>query len=163
MIDQASRIWRIRTDRFYLHGFSGGGQFAHRFLYLYPERLAGVSIGAPGRITQPDTNTSWPGGLGNVESIFGIRGAPNYAAIAQVPIQLVVGEDDRNTSLLQLAKKRNKAEAEAENRVERIQWLKSTWEEYAIGSELATVQGVGHDGIKCLAPVEEWFVRLIRG
>ncbi|KAK7433550.1 hypothetical protein VKT23_020724 [Stygiomarasmius scandens] len=163
MIDQASRVWRLQTDRFYLHGFSGGGQFAHRFLYLYPDRLAGVSIGAPGRITQPDTDHSWPAGLGGVEQVFGICGVPNHRAVAQVPIQLVVGEEDENTALLKLAKKKNQAESEAENRVERIQWLKAAWEKCGIQSELAVVPGVGHDGIKCLSPVEEWFVSLIKG
>ena len=45
--------------RFLLHGFSGGGQFVHRFGYLHADRLAGLSIGAPGRITYLDPDRPW--------------------------------------------------------------------------------------------------------
>jgi poly(3-hydroxybutyrate) depolymerase len=51
MIDEVAIKYRVNKDRFLLHGFSGGGQFVHRFFYLHPKRLMGVSIGAPGRIT----------------------------------------------------------------------------------------------------------------
>ena len=54
IVDEVAEGFNTRRDRFYLHGFSGGGQFAHRFFYAHPDRLAGVSIGAPGRITQLD-------------------------------------------------------------------------------------------------------------
>jgi poly(3-hydroxybutyrate) depolymerase len=51
MVAEVGARWPVTTDRFYLHGFSGGGQFAHRFLYLHPNRLAGISVAAPGSIT----------------------------------------------------------------------------------------------------------------
>jgi pimeloyl-ACP methyl ester carboxylesterase len=60
MFEKVAARWHIRTDRFALHGFSGGGQFAHRFLLLHPDRLHGVSIGAPGRVTLPTSER--PGG-----------------------------------------------------------------------------------------------------
>src|SRR5690606_39266483 len=54
MVAEVAARYRLAGERFYLHGFSGGGHFAHRFLYLHPERLAGVSIGAPGIVTLID-------------------------------------------------------------------------------------------------------------
>lgn len=51
-------------------GFSGGGQFAHRFLYLQLERLHAVSTGAPGRITMLDENWKWPAGIKDVFEVF---------------------------------------------------------------------------------------------
>jgi len=49
IVDEVGERFNLDTDRFCLHGFSGGGQFTHRFLYLHPDRLAAASIGAPGR------------------------------------------------------------------------------------------------------------------
>lgn len=65
MIDTVSQEWgSIQTDKFSLVGFSGGGQFVHRFFYLYPERLHAVAIGAPGRAT-PLVREQWPAGILN--------------------------------------------------------------------------------------------------
>jgi pimeloyl-ACP methyl ester carboxylesterase len=157
MIDQAAQTWRLRTDKFFLRGFSGGGQFAHRFFYLHPERIAGVSIGAPGRLTPPDTTKPWPAGLSNICNIFGVFNAPNFHHMARVPVQFIVGEKDVDTSLLETVKEPNAAEKEAgKTRVERIRWLKAALESKGVTSELKVVRGVGHDGLKCLGGVEEW-------
>jgi poly(3-hydroxybutyrate) depolymerase len=46
VLDEIAPRWpEIRTDKIFMVGFSGGGQFPHRFLYLYPERLAAVGVG----------------------------------------------------------------------------------------------------------------------
>lgn len=55
IVKEVSKRWQhIKTDKFFLMGFSGGGQFAHRFLYVHPERLLGISVGAPGNVTMLD-------------------------------------------------------------------------------------------------------------
>lgn len=160
MIEQAAQIWRIQTDRFYLHGFSGGGQFAHRFMYIHSSRLAAVSIGAPGRLTAPDMQTLWPEGVSNVSQVFGLPDRPNLREMAQVPVQFIVGEKDVGTAMIKSMQNPTKFEIEAgQTRVERIQWLKAAWEEAGISSELSIVPGVGHDGINCLYAVEEWLAR----
>lgn len=157
MIEQAARIWCLKINKFFMHGFSGGGQFAHRFFYLHPERLAGVSIGAPGRFTPPDSETSWPAGLHDVPVLFGISNCPDFRAMAAVPVQFIVGEKDTDVSQLQVVKRPNAAESEAGgNRVQRIRWLHDAWEKVGVPSELTEVPGIGHDGIKCLPFVEKW-------
>lgn len=71
MIDCVASEWgSVDTRTFAIVGFSGGGQFVHRFFYLYPERVHAVSIGAPGRAT-PLVDKAWP---------EGITGAPTSVA-----------------------------------------------------------------------------------
>ncbi|RAK94840.1 uncharacterized protein BO80DRAFT_292835, partial [Aspergillus ibericus CBS 121593] len=72
ILDEIATVWPgLDTEKIYLMGFSGGGQFAHRFLYIHPERLMAVSVGAPGRVTMLDEAGKWPGGVGDVEGVFG--------------------------------------------------------------------------------------------
>jgi poly(3-hydroxybutyrate) depolymerase len=42
MVAEVAERYRLRSSRFLLHGFSGGGHFAHRFLFIHPERLLGL-------------------------------------------------------------------------------------------------------------------------
>ncbi|CAM1506001.1 Fc.00g116380.m01.CDS01 [Cosmosporella sp. VM-42] len=93
MLDEIAYQWPgIDTEKVFMMGFSGGGQFAHRFLYLYPERLSAVSIGAPGRVTLLDESQNWPVGVSNVDSLFGRTIKKDL--IRKVNVQLVVGRDD---------------------------------------------------------------------
>lgn len=159
MLAQASNTWRLRTDKFLLHGFSGGGQFAHRFFYLHPSRLLGASIGAPGRITPPDTEKDWPAGVRDAATLFGVEDAPNFGEMAKVPVQFVVGDRDVDTALLDLVTSPNAGEVGT--RVERIRWLRDRLAACGVQSELSIVKGVGHAGVKCLPVVEEWIKQLL--
>lgn len=47
LIAQVSKEWKIHPKVF-LHGFSGGAQFAHRFAFRNPELVAGVSAHSAG-------------------------------------------------------------------------------------------------------------------
>lgn len=157
MLDQASKIWQLKTDKFFMHGFSGGGQFAHRFFYLHPDRIAALSVGAPGRITPPDPSNVWPAGLSDVRAKFGLPYAADFAMMARVPVQMVVGEDDLDKSMLKAIKDPNAAEKEAGmTRVARIKWLGEAWKAKGVRVELTMVPGVAHNGIHVLGHVEAW-------
>lgn len=54
IIHETDRRLAMHTDRLYLFGFSGGGQFVHRYLMAYPERVVRAAIGAAGWYTFPD-------------------------------------------------------------------------------------------------------------
>jgi peptide/nickel transport system substrate-binding protein len=69
---------------FAMFGFSGGAQFAHRFLYLYPERLRAVSLAAPGLVTRFDDRHPWWVGTGGVADALG-SGPIDRGAIARGP------------------------------------------------------------------------------
>jgi len=93
MLDEIRLRWGFDTGRFHLAGHSGGGQFALRMLLLHAQRLSGVVISAPGRITLADPGSAWPRGTGDVAERFGI--IIDSAAIARTPALLTIGPEDR--------------------------------------------------------------------
>lgn len=172
MLNEVAHRWPgIDTTKIFLMGYSGGAQFAHRFLYLYPERLAAVSIGAPGTVTTLDHSASWPKGIADVKELFGIRVDKNL--IKQVKIQLVVGDADvevhggaefwtwlqkfkaaAGTDLLSSAQpKMGSAEVPnkeiVQNRLGTLKKLQALWREDGIDAQLDIVEGAKHESLKC--------------
>lgn len=149
ILEEVAARWPgIRTDKVFMMGFSGGGQFTQRFLYLYPERLLAVSVGAPGRTTMLNSETSWPEGEANVEPLFGrpIR----KQLIQQVPIHLAVGSADDQVHgseefwdwLEQFKRRKDKDEQNEElqrmrqGRLQSLRDLKEAWESAGISCQL---------------------------
>lgn len=67
ILDEVKIRWPgIGTEKRFLGGFSGGGHFAHLFMYLSPEKLHAVSIGSPGSVTMLDESLNWPAGIKDV-------------------------------------------------------------------------------------------------
>ena len=158
MIEEAARRVPLHTEKFLLHGFSGGGQFTHRFLYLHPERLHAASVGAPGRMTLLDGTTRWWLGTADLEDRFGIKADP--ARIAQVSLQLVVGELDTEGWEINNPGDSNwlpGLEEQGATRIERLRTLQRNWAEHGITARLDLVPGVGHEGDRVLGPVMEFF------
>lgn len=96
MLDEIRLRWGVDTERFHLAGHSGGGQFTLRMLLLHPQRLRGVVISAPGRLTLVDPGSRWPRGTADVTERFGV--SIDTAAIARTPILLSIGSDDLGTA-----------------------------------------------------------------
>ncbi|MCG7393388.1 alpha/beta hydrolase [Microvirga sp. ACRRW] len=96
MVSEASERFGCDGRRFHLAGYSGGGQFANRFFYGHPDRLLSVSIGAPGNVTLLDPSKGWFVGIGGMEAFLGK--APDLAAMRQVAVHMVVGEQDLDPS-----------------------------------------------------------------
>ena len=161
MIDQAAGIWPLTADRFALFGYSGGGQFAHRFLYLHPHRLTALSVGAPGNVTLPDPDRAWPAGVGGLEVRFGI-GFDNDAVPA-VPVHLVVGEAD--TEIWEIAKEPSDpvyipgVNDESTNRIERLKRLRCELDRRGASTMFELVEGVAHDGPAVVPAVTLWLER----
>ncbi|CAK7207190.1 hypothetical protein SEUCBS139899_009998 [Sporothrix eucalyptigena] len=175
ILDEVAAYWPgISTSRFYLGGFSGGGQFAQRFLYVHPERLAAVGVGAPGRPTFLDETQTWPVGIQDVEEIFGKT--VDKTAISKVAIQLAIGSEDSVVHggpefwvwLREMKAKKMKEAKEKEplkdagekgkkkevaalpttfgSRLESIQELHRQWQADGIQSTLTIVDGFSHEG-----------------
>src|SRR5262249_10288121 len=54
ILEEVAWLTGASTARFYLFGFSGGAQFAHRYLMAHPHRVAGAVIASAGWYTYPD-------------------------------------------------------------------------------------------------------------
>ncbi len=90
------------VERVNLFGYSGGGQFAHRFALLYPGRVAGLALGAPGWYTLPDERRAFPLGIAE----FPEEITPDLAAWLVLPMIVLVGSEDnqRDPALRQSAR-----------------------------------------------------------
>ncbi|OJT96186.1 MAG: hydrolase [Rhizobium sp. 63-7] len=164
MVAEVAERYRLRSERFLLHGFSGGGHFAHRFLFIHPERLLGVSIGAPGIVTLLDPDHDFWVGVRNFETVFGKR--LDIDAMRHVPVHMVIGGEDKETWEIRLTPQDSWWMAGAEglaeaNRLERLAALRQNLESHGIGVRQDIVPGVGHDGRAMVAAVQDWFATVL--
>ncbi len=164
MVEEAARVYPIDPARFLLHGFSGGGQFAHRFFYLHPERCRAVSVGAPGNVTVLDERRSWWVGTGGMGRLVG-RESIDLAAMRRVPVVLVVGALDTDPAEVVTARE-SPHWMEGINdcggtRIERVEALERSLAAHGIAVRKAVVPGVGHDGFAIVGAVKEFFGSLI--
>lgn len=163
IVDEVAARYPVAAERFYLHGFSGGGQFTHRFLYLHPDRLAAASIGAPGRITELDDTLPWWLGTKDIEEHFG---RPlDLDAIRRVPVHMVVGAEDTDTFEINNPGESNwldGCEKTGRTRIERLRTLQRGYESQGIDVTFDLVAGVAHSGTAVLPAVERFFGAQLR-
>lgn len=132
--DMKARYPRVDTEKFFMFGHSGGGQFTNRFLFAHPERLLAVSIGAPGRPTFLNFNEDYFWGVRDFKDYFGYD--VNVEAVKKIPVQITVGEND------------NKYIGDSpygDNRVARMKSLKKNLEDNGVKVELKILPGLAHE------------------
>ena len=159
MVDEVAATYRLRGDRFLLHGFSGGGHFAHRFYYLHPRRLLGVSIGAPGVVTLLDQDQDWWVGVRDLDREFGI--ALDLPAMREVAVHMVIGGDDTETWEITIEPHHDRwmpgAGDAGRTRLDRLASLRASFERHGIAVRHDVVPGFGHNGCELLGPVKAFF------
>ena len=163
MVDEIGEKYGRSFDRFALFGYSGGGHFAHRFLMLHPDRLWAVSIGAPGSVTLLDPTRDWWVGTRDVEARFGIRIDP--AAMARVPVQMVVGSADLETwEITHREGGKNwmpGANDAGKTRPERLASLQRSFEAAGVKVRFDLVAGMAHDGLRAVETVKDFFADIL--
>lgn len=163
MIDEVAPAYRLRTDRFLLYGFSGGGHFAHRFAYLHPERLLAVAVGAPGSVTLLRNDRDYWVGIRDVEQVFGRP--VDFDALRAVPVLLVIGGDDTETWEITIPPDSPRwmpgADDAGVNRLDRIAALRRSLARHGVAVRLDIVPGAGHESHKMIDPVATFFTGIL--
>lgn len=164
MIDELAEKYRVDTGRFLLYGFSGGGHFTHRMFYLHPERLLGISIGAPGVVTLLDTERDWWVGVRDLEARFGRK--LNLPAMREVAVHMVIGAEDTETWEITITPQDSwwmeDANIAGANRQDRMASLKASFARHGIASRQDIVPGANHEPQKVIGPVKAFFAETLR-
>ncbi|HMA11907.1 MAG TPA: hypothetical protein VKO83_08465 [Steroidobacteraceae bacterium] len=96
LLDLVADARRLQERPAAWFGFSGGGQFVHRFALRHPHRVAAAAIAAPGWYTFPDAGTDWPRGLRVTEG----APRPDIEALLGIPLLVLVGDRDTQQEAL---------------------------------------------------------------
>jgi poly(3-hydroxybutyrate) depolymerase len=92
IVAEAAAATRASGDRFYLFGFSGGAQFAHRYVMAHPHRIASAVVASAGWYTMPNPTWRFPRGTRHSKKLPGVRfDAEEYLS---VPMTVIVGSED---------------------------------------------------------------------
>ena len=152
MVAEVAETYRQDWDRFAAFGFSGGAHFVHRFAILHPDRLWAASIGSPGSVTLLDPARDWWVGIRDLPRRFGVTF--DAAALARVPVQMMVGAADLETWEITHrpgdASWMEGANDAGRTRPERLESLAASFEAAGVSVRLEVVPGVSHDRLKML-------------
>jgi poly(3-hydroxybutyrate) depolymerase len=147
LVEEVAPETHARAGRVFLFGYSGGGQFVHRYVMAHPQRVAAAVVGSAGWYTFPDADLRYPRGIRTRGDLTGVRFEPD--AFLRVPLLVTVGARDveRDASLRQSAALDRE---QGTNRVERaerwVEAMRATARQQglppAVG--LRRLEGVGH-------------------
>lgn len=162
IVDEVREVFTFREPRFVLGGFSGGGQFCHRFAYFHPDQISALSVAAPGSVTLLDRSRSLWVGISDAEAIMGRK--VDIEGLRTTRLQLVVGELDAATDdpLPQPISETSAVTGRVAgtNRVERLRSLWQSWQDNGISADLRVVPGARHDFRMLVPAISEFFEAL---
>jgi len=143
----------IRFTRRYLFGYSGGGQFVHRYLMAHPEHVDAAVVAAAGWYTFPDAKLTYPMGLRVGGALAGVRMEP--AEFLAVPVLAIVGSLDveRDESVRTTSKVDDRQGADRRERARRwIEAMRGAARARSIPArhELVELPGAGHSFLECV-------------
>ncbi|MER8376061.1 alpha/beta hydrolase [Mesorhizobium sp. M1396] len=164
IVEEVSVKYRQDWSHFAMFGFSGGGHFTHRFAILHPDRLWAASIGAPGSVTLLDPTRDWWVGIRDLPEKFGITF--NAAALANVPVQMIVGDADLET--WEITHREGGAHwlpganDAGRTRPERLRALCQSFEQVGVRVRFDLLPGVSHDRLEVLDPVQDFLAEELK-
>ena len=139
LVEEVSEDLSLDANQFDLIGYSGGAQFAHRFLYVWPRRLRTVVVGAPGTVTLPSKRERWPSGVRDQARVAGARF--DLAEVRRPRTMLLVGSEDL---LLEGLNQNPWAMRTGATRLARARTLHAAWLVAGIEHEYVEVSGSTH-------------------
>lgn len=161
IVDEVCERYGLAAQRFGIYGFSGGAQFANRFLLLRPKHLWATSIVAPGSVTLIDDARDWWVGTRDIERRF--DRPLDCGALRAVAVQLLVGGADTDTQ--EITHRENgrywmpEANSAGRTRPDRLAALHLSLRAVGVEPEFQVLPGVGHEPFSSLAIVEEFLAR----
>jgi hypothetical protein len=165
MVAEVSARYALSDAMFGIAGFSGGAHFAHRYLLLHPRRLWGASVAAPGSVTLADSEADWWLGVRNLRELFGVEF--DRQAIASVPVQLVIGDEDLDAAgIFHAAGSRywmSGADDAGRNRIERLRSLEASLREIGARVTFDLLSGVGHEPEPLFAVAQHFLAKALTG
>jgi hypothetical protein len=158
MVDEVAHRFDVPAAKVSMAGFSGGGQFAHRFMYLHARRLDAVSVGAPGAVNTLDEGRDWFVGVRDVVGRFGLP--VDRIGLQGLPVQVVVGSDDVAGDVI--FERASPLYMDGVNdggatRVERAGSLHRLLVDAGVPSRLEVVPGAAHEAAHVQLAVEAFF------
>ena len=163
MVAEVAAKYRQNWTRFAIFGFSGGGHFAHRFAILHPGTLWAASIGASGSVTLLDPARDWWVGIRDLEARFGVRF--DKAALARVPVQMIVGDADLET--WEITHKpggaywMDGANDAGRTRPERLRALAASFEAAGVEVRFDLVPGMSHDRKQAIPLAQDFLASVL--
>ncbi|MBP0444296.1 alpha/beta hydrolase [Roseomonas sp. SSH11] len=164
MVEEVAAKYGRAWDKFAMFGFSGGGHFTHRFAILHPGKLWAACIGASGSVTLLDADRDWWVGIRNLKEVFGI--AFDREALAQVPVQMLVGDADLET--WEITHKpggtywMEGANDAGRTRPERLKALQKSFESAGVKVRFDLVPGVSHSRMQVIDRVQDFLADLLK-
>ncbi|MBP0496433.1 alpha/beta hydrolase [Roseomonas indoligenes] len=163
MVEEVAAKYGRQWDKFAMFGFSGGGHFTHRFAILHPLKLWAACIGASGSVTLLDADRDWWVGIRNLKEVFGI--AFDREALAEVPVQMLVGDADLET--WEITHKpggtywMEGANDAGRTRPERMDALRKSFEAAGVKVRFDLVPGVAHSRMLVIDRVQDFLAGLL--
>jgi len=136
------------SSGFHLFGFSGGAQFAHRFVYAHPEPVHSICLASAGWYTPPESGRRFPYGVDDTARLDGVRFEANR--LARTSTLVVVG--DRDTDRDEALRKTPRVDKQqGSDRLERAEWFHRRLKrlakrrKYSALHEFALLENTSHD------------------
>ena len=153
IVAEVAERCRLPDRRFHLFGYSGGGQFAHRFALAHPHQVLTLAVGAAGWYTFPDPQQRYPYGLQASKRLPDLRFKPRN--FLRIPTLVAVGSGDNRADPELNIRPRIVAQQGAARLERGRNWL-AAMEEAARRHGFDTpyhfevIAGAGHDFRQCM-------------
>jgi pimeloyl-ACP methyl ester carboxylesterase len=137
-----------------LTGFSGGGQFVHRYAMAHPKRVSSAAVIAPGWFTFPGREYEYPLGTRRAFRRVGARMRPE--AFLRVPMLVAVGEHDDAADAENLRHSKQLDAQQGASRLERAtRWVRAMHDAAAHAGcaprvRLAVIPNAAHSFADCM-------------
>ena len=153
LISHARDRFGVPQTSVVLFGYSGGGQFVHRYAMAYPRHVKRIAIAAPGWFTFPDKRIRFPRGISETSTLPDLTF--DSSRFLKIPSLVLVGDNDvdRDKSLNQ---RRDIVAQQGRHRLERAHsWTDAMQSaagryNYTTPIELNILPGCGHSFRDCM-------------